>query len=119
MDKTKFTINPQLDAEGFTLPAGCHADCTNDDLIHVCQLSGGTLTCQSAHRVLQTGTAMWTDSDGHHRVAPTCGGGELMANPKGWQEVDGVVLPSVSPWAKVSQSDLDAVHAIWSKSDGR
>lgn len=36
-------------------------------------------------------------------------------NPKGWDEVDGVKLPSVSPWAQLEQQDIDRVHAIWSR----
>lgn len=36
-------------------------------------------------------------------------------NPEGWQEVDGVALPSVSPWAQLDQSDLDKVHAVWTR----
>jgi hypothetical protein len=34
-------------------------------------------------------------------------------NPRDWQEVDGVKLPPVSPWAQIDQRDLDSVHAIW------
>jgi hypothetical protein len=36
-------------------------------------------------------------------------------NPKGWDEVDGVKLPSVSPWAQISDADLETVHAWWSR----
>ena len=34
-------------------------------------------------------------------------------NPPGWQEVDGVKLPSVTTWADLSDDELDAVHARW------
>lgn len=98
MDKTKFTINPQLDAEGFTTITGCNSNCRNQELIELCHLSEGLLQCASAHRVL--------------------GADVPRSNPKGWQEVDGVVLPSVSPWAQLEQSDLDTVHRIWVKRGG-
>lgn len=47
--------------------------------------------------------------EAHQRLA------EAGINPLGWDEIDGVKLPSVSPWAQLDQADLDKVHEIWRK----
>ena len=40
-------------------------------------------------------------------------------NPKGWEEVDGVKLPPVSPWALLDQDHLDRIHEIWVRSGAK
>lgn len=35
------------------------------------------------------------------------------ANPKGWQEVDGVALPSVDSWAQRDRTALDTATQLW------
>lgn len=52
-DKSKFTVNPQHDSEGFTdYEARCSTDCTNPDLIAVCKRSTGALPCFQARKAV-------------------------------------------------------------------
>lgn len=102
MDKTKFTINPQLDSEGFT------------DFPEQPNPPGW----QEVDSVVLPSVSPWAERTQEQRHAAKYGpGGNTLDpdRPPSPFNRDG----SPNPWAKVSQSDLDAVHAIWSKSDGR
>lgn len=79
MDKSKFTINPHLDSEGFTL-----GNIEIDNMIDYILRIRGLLDAA----VLKDG-------------AVTLHAGEyaVIENPPGWREVDGVTLPPIT-WAE-------------------
>lgn len=101
MDKTKFLFNTAgLDSEGFKVE---HPNLEEDRRIN------GELLKVLAH---------------DHPLRATIE--QYMANPMGWQEVDGVKLPSVATWAEQgtlptltgwSDEALDAGLAVW-KAEG-
>lgn len=110
MDKSKFTRDPQLDSEGFLdqyqMAYGCHG-CAPDE---PCPRSGHCLRYDSPLRymvvsdlnevVVEPRNLDYTNP--HLNVGYRTVPADLVGfqNPKGWQEVDGVSLPSVWDWAE-------------------
>jgi hypothetical protein len=99
MDKSKFTRDPQLDSEGFTLPdARCHGCAPTEP----CPRSGH---CERYESPLRENLAQ--------------------GNPTGWQHatcsLDGepertVALPPVSVWAQLPDDLVERGHAAWLRS---
>jgi hypothetical protein len=104
MDKTKFVVNPHLDSEGFLMADAHCRGCSPDEM---CPRSGH---CERYDSPLR-----FTVSEMYDRMVNTEIGKEVLArmsNPKGWQEVDGVKLPTIT-WAERTDEELEAAFQEW------
>lgn len=81
-------------------------DCYHCTLAEQCPRSGTCLFREFQHREAARPTAD-ADTDALYRAIT---GKEPKCNPKGWQEVDGVVLPSVDTWADLDHDLAYAEH---------
>lgn len=137
MDKTKFTRDPQLDSEGFvdtTSPCrGCSvgdhcprsATCIEyDSPLRDQSITFMLTVAKQRHQDNKLVQALLADHKcvtcqpaGH--ITPMVPSAAFLPrpNPKGWDEVDGVKLPSVSPWAAIDDDELEARHRIWLAGD--
>lgn len=101
--KEKFTATPEYDSEGHvlalpaTLSEAEQQFVVDHELLHA-MFDGraGDVQCENCEP-LRLRSLYGRDQQGEPVKMPP--------NPKGWQEVDGVALPSVSPWA-----DLEPHH---------
>jgi hypothetical protein len=125
MDKTKFVVNPHLDSEGFVKYGPPHylGELTDnqreDQRINAMLADAGIATIEERaflerHEELHR---RYTVSEMYDRMVNTAIGKEVLArmsNPKGWQEVDGVKLPTIT-WAWVDRTDeeLEAAFQEW------
>lgn len=126
IDRTRFFVNPQHDSEGFTMPEAKCVGCAPEDMcprsghcerydspLRYMDYDGNVVPIEQGRVLLNKPDSEFEDLHALFLGQREKGDALRAANPEGWQEVDGVKLPSVHTWADYSDEALEGAFQAW------